>query len=118
MKEAEGGQDWKTAYWLVYVQNPIMKHLKENWDINKYNSDEPLDKTYESLIPEDILGKFRCPACKKSKCICPPTPPPPPPPCNKCGKEPCECIEILDATPYQFKTWMSIYREEHKDSQI
>jgi hypothetical protein len=46
-KEAEGGNSWMTAYWLVYVQESISKEL-DTTNINQYK------------VPENawVLGDF------------------------------------------------------------
>ena len=38
-KEAEGGNSWMTAYWLVYVQESIAKDL-DLTNINMYTTPE------------------------------------------------------------------------------
>jgi hypothetical protein len=43
-KEAEGGNSWMTAYWLVYVQESIAKDLDKT-NINLYSL--PESPTYE-----------------------------------------------------------------------
>ena len=81
IREAEGGDGWKTAYWLVYVQKPIADELITNWDINQFGTQITPEKTYASIVPEDIKAlieskneKFWCEKHNEyfAKCECTP----------------------------------------------